>query len=385
MDIPSAICTVGLLAYLFVAIFWAIGAVRSLSSRRLAQPWQPMVSVIVAARNEEAQVGSCLRSILEQTYPSESYEIILVDDHSLDRTADIARSIAADSSPHLQVISAPPCPAGAGPKKNALRAGIEISAGQILLFTDADCTAGPNWIRSHVEAYHEGVGAVTGATLPESDPHHRALTSKLERLLVSYTSASAIGWGSAASVSGANFSYRREAYDEIGGIARPEVASGDDDLMAQEIVRRGWKMRFLHDEDALIRERRRVDGRRHLQAAARHQSTVVFYPLMWKLAYAFSIAAAALFLTSLALCPMYPRWALPALAVFALRLLIDGWTLRAFCHRLGQQVCLREIILAEIALPFYSILRPLPALVFTYDWRGRSHRRMASSRAEPTS
>ncbi|MEX2115522.1 MAG: glycosyltransferase, partial [Bacteroidota bacterium] len=58
----------------------------------------PFVSVIIAARNEESNIGSCLRSVCTQSYPSVNYEVLLVDDHSEDRTRDIAATMAQEHS-----------------------------------------------------------------------------------------------------------------------------------------------------------------------------------------------------------------------------------------------------------------------------------------------
>ena len=51
-----------------------------------------LVTVIVAARNEEKSIGQCLQSLIQQTYPTNKYEIIIVDDGSTDTTASIVRS-----------------------------------------------------------------------------------------------------------------------------------------------------------------------------------------------------------------------------------------------------------------------------------------------------
>src|SRR5690348_4351289 len=89
------------------------------------------VSVIVPARNEEACLARCLESLLAQS--GVAFEIIVVDDASTDRTAEIARSFAA-----VHVISAPPLPEGWTGKNNAMAAGAKIARGKWLLFTDAD-------------------------------------------------------------------------------------------------------------------------------------------------------------------------------------------------------------------------------------------------------
>src|SRR5579864_1368797 len=92
---------------------------------------QPTVSVIVPARNEETCLGHCLASLVAQR--GVDFEIIVVDDHSTDRTRQIAQSFGG-----VQVVEAGPLPEGWTGKNNAVTFGARAARGAWLLFTDAD-------------------------------------------------------------------------------------------------------------------------------------------------------------------------------------------------------------------------------------------------------
>src|ERR1022692_4292905 len=92
---------------------------------------RPMVSVIVPARDEEACLGICLESLVAQA--GVSFEVIVVDDGSTDRTREIAQSF-----PVVRVVDPGPLPLGWTGKSNALVAGANGARGEWLLFTDAD-------------------------------------------------------------------------------------------------------------------------------------------------------------------------------------------------------------------------------------------------------
>src|ERR1700732_1328289 len=91
---------------------------------------RPTVSVIVPARNEQTCLGACLESLVEQT--GVPFEMIVVDDHSTDRTREIAQSF-----PGVRVIDAGPLPEGWIGKNNAVTAGGRAGPGEGVFFSGA--------------------------------------------------------------------------------------------------------------------------------------------------------------------------------------------------------------------------------------------------------
>ncbi|MFZ5433958.1 MAG: glycosyltransferase, partial [Calditrichota bacterium] len=334
----------------------------------------PTISVIVVGRNEEWLIRPCLESLIRLDYPHDKLELCYVDDHSTDGTLGIGRKIAEGSS-NLTVHSAPPCPTGIGPKKNALAHGISQTSGEILMFTDADCVVQPGWVKALLETYTERTGAVAGATVPQEDSLLSGKLYRLERLLVHYTSASAIGWGSPASVSGTNFSYRRCVYDQIGGIAHADFPSGDDDLMAQAIHRQGWEIGFAQGTDSVVTDMRPFNPFRMVRATIRHQSTIRFYPWFWRIAYIATILSYGLLIgvCFLALLSNQMLFVL-ILTALGLRAILDGWGLKTFIKPLRIHVSVADFIRTELLLPLFSIVRPLLAIVQGFSWKDRIHR-----------
>ncbi len=113
----------------------------------------PEVSIIVPARNEEASIGDCLRSLVAQT--GVDFEIIVVDDGSTDRTREIAETIGSKAG-NVRLISAQPLPPGWTGKNNAVVSGVSAARGEWLLFTDADTVHLPGSLaRALAEAKEE--------------------------------------------------------------------------------------------------------------------------------------------------------------------------------------------------------------------------------------
>jgi chlorobactene glucosyltransferase len=105
----------------------------------------PMVSILVPARDEEDNIGDCLESLRKQDYPS--FEILVLDDNSTDRTGEIVSRIAAIDN-RVKLIQGAPLPEGWSGKPFACHQMAKRAKGDWLLFVDADTTHAPNMLKS---------------------------------------------------------------------------------------------------------------------------------------------------------------------------------------------------------------------------------------------
>lgn len=104
----------------------------------------PFVSVLIPARDEELNIETCLKSLEKQDYPD--FEILVLDDNSLDNTANIVERIAAKDN-RIQLIRGEPLAEGWAGKPFACYQLAERARGSWLLFVDADTTHAPNMLR----------------------------------------------------------------------------------------------------------------------------------------------------------------------------------------------------------------------------------------------
>jgi chlorobactene glucosyltransferase len=120
---------------------------RASRSRRLDEypatppPDAPPLSVVVPARNEAANIARCVASLLTSTYPA--LDIIVVDDHSTDDTARLAREAGAGDA-RLRVVHAPDLEPGWLGKQWGCAQGAKLARGRVLCFTDADTVHAPD-------------------------------------------------------------------------------------------------------------------------------------------------------------------------------------------------------------------------------------------------
>lgn len=214
---------------------------------------QPVVSVIVPARNEEASLATCLESLVAQT--AVEFEIIVVDDHSTDRTPEIASSFAAAHGSTLRVIEAGPLPAGWTGKNNAVIAGVRQARGEWLLFTDADTIHLPGSLARALEEAREHQ-----VDMLSYSPEQIAITFwemavlpvVFAELARQYPPSKVSDPNSpAAAANGQYILVKREAYDAVGGHAAVACEILEDVALARRLKAAGKKIRFRHAADAV--------------------------------------------------------------------------------------------------------------------------------------
>ena len=203
---------------------------------------KPLVSVIVAFRNEEKNLSSLIESLLAQTYIK--CEFVLVDDHSEDSSLAITKSF---SDSRIKIISAGDEVIG---KKSALKLGYESSSGDILFFTDADCVLGSRCIETTVAKMHsEKCQMVCG---PVRYFHKKGLVQGLMQLeFLSLTGSGASGFfmGRPFMCNGANLAVEREVYAEAD--LNPKYSSGDD-VFLLHYAHSKHKVGFVQSSECIV-------------------------------------------------------------------------------------------------------------------------------------
>src|SRR5260370_38796334 len=204
---------------------------------------RPTVSAIIPARNEEACLRACLDSLVAQT--GIAFEVIVVDDHSTDRTREIALSF-----PGVRVIDASPLPQGWTGKNNAVTCGARAANGEWLLFTDADTVHLPGSLaRSLDEAKRHGAALLSYS--PEqivTSVWEKAVMPVIFAELASRYSPSLVSDPNSA-VAAANGQYiliTREAYDAVGGHAAIAGSLLGDVALAPAVKGSGRKILFRY-------------------------------------------------------------------------------------------------------------------------------------------
>jgi biofilm PGA synthesis N-glycosyltransferase PgaC len=356
-DYPIA-CRVmaGVLAGSFLlqlVYWWTIHArlvfYRPVSSRIRKFP----VSVIICARNEEANLRANLPLVLEQDYPD--FEVIVVDDASTDGTADLLRDFR-QQYPHLRTSSIKPNVHISKGKKLALTVGIKAARHEWILLTDADCRpAGRQWLSLMQRNFSGDTGIVLGYG---GYRRRRGLLNLVIRYDAFFIALQYFGFALAGLPYmgvGRNLAYRREIFFRNKGFASHyDLASGDDDLFINEVARNEPVRIEIRAEAHTISDPKRswrdwyYQKRRHLTTGPRYRPATKFL-------LGTEIISRLLFYASfvylLALQVMLPL----VIAIFLVRMLSTILVIKWSMSRLNESYLLLISLLLDPVLPLVQI------------------------------
>ena len=213
---------------------------------------QPTVSIVIAARNEEENIERCLSSVTELSYPTHLLEVIVVDDRSTDKTQAIVSEFSKNYPYINLLVSSPPVGHLRG-KVNAVTQGIELSKGEILFFTDADCVVPKGWLRETVKYYtDESVGIVAGFTSLRANNWFECVQA-LDWFILFSVAAATIKLHFPVTAVGNNLSVRRKAYDQVGGYRNLPFSVTEDYALFHAIISKTkFTARFPLDTTTLV-------------------------------------------------------------------------------------------------------------------------------------
>nr|MBX2874414.1 glycosyltransferase [Saprospiraceae bacterium] len=223
----------------FILIQWLLTQWDRLSPPEVSKAFIPStkVSIIVPARNEAANIGACLDSLVQQSYPASLQEIIVIDDHSTDVTAAIVRSYE-DRGVRLLSLAEHLNEPTQSYKKAAIALGVSVAQGGLILTTDADCIAPTEWVTIMVQNQQaKNWQCIAGPVLFHQEQNALERFQSLDFIGTMIITGAGLSSGQLLLANGANFAYTKRAFEQVDGFTGVNSkASGDDVFLLHKIA-----------------------------------------------------------------------------------------------------------------------------------------------------
>lgn len=332
------------------------------------------LSVVIAARNEEATLPLLLKDLSQQSYPQHLFEIIVVDDYSTDNTAAVVKDFGGEN---IRLIL-PDASSEASSKKVAIATAIKKAKGELIVITDADCRAGKNWLQTIASFYSERNAAFVAAPVAFTHDHSLLqIFQVLDFITLQGITAASVSAKVHAMCNGANLAYTKAAFERVNGFAGiDKVATGDDMLLMHKI----WKAHptsvfYLKSKDVIVHTEPMNTWKDFLMQRRRWASKTLVYDdyriiIVLGFVLLLNLLPFVLFIAA-----FFNKIYWFTLAIFFLLKTVIEWPfVSSVAAFFGELKLMRYFFFVQPLHVFYTVFVGLLSQFGKYEWKGRRTR-----------
>ncbi|MCW5518572.1 glycosyltransferase [Aureitalea sp. L0-47] len=335
-------------------------------------------SIVVAFRNEENNLPILLQSLLNLDYPSDRFELLLVDDDSTDNSRQIIKQTLQKKDINWQIIT--PERISNSPKKDAVTTGVKQAKFDWIVTTDADCKVPVNWLVgfSHKVSTVQPL-MICGQVFVEESKDFFSEYQKFEMLALQGITKGSFGWNRPMLCNGANFAYSRDAFLEVNGFeGNNNMASGDDVFLMQKFRESfNGQVFFLKDpEHTVITTPVKGFGNMLAQRIRWAAKTTKMKGKQIKWTGLFILLMNLWLIVGLVYFPLFNReFILEYLLFWFIKLVFDDWFATDSAESLRPGISRKRVFLVGLVYPFISSYIAVRSLFGGYRWKGRDFKR----------
>jgi len=331
------------------------------------------VTVIIPVRNESANIVQCLEKITGQSYPSELFEIIVVDDSSSDNTVELVEKfIKENSSKKISIIKL--SEKNIAFKKQAINEAIKISKGDLIITTDADCVVSAEWIENIMGYYAlNKCSMIIGPVCFSDEKGFFQKIQCLEFLSLIASGAASANIGIPTMCNGANLIYEKKAFIEVGGFDKnKKFASGDDVFLMHKIKKSFGKITFLKNYEALVHTKPQTTFQAFVNQRKRWVSKSRGYSDFSTILTAFIVLFFNLSLiVSFIFAFFYHIFLVIFLFTILSKLIIDFPILMGITSFVKKKKLMYFYFPLQLIYPVYIVFIVIKGLFGKFEWKGR--------------
>lgn len=366
------------LAYILI-IYWTIKGWKSIATWEIPTKnnFNIPLSILIPARNEEENIALLLHRILEQNYPSHLIQIIVIDDHSEDKTAAIVADFSDKNVLLIKLSEHIDANEIQSFKKAAIETGIRFASGDLIIQTDADCEMGKDWLPTLVSYYQNH--DVKIITAPVNFHKEQNLLEKFQSIdfigMMGVTGAG-IHYQFMRMCNGANLIYEKNVFNEVEGFkGNEDKASGDDMFLMHKIASKyPDKIGFVKSRQATVFTKAKPTLQSFYQQRLRWATKNASYDdmkVLWVNAIVFFTCF--LFFVGILFLPLHPFYFGLSIAILFLGKGIADYFFLGSMSRFFDRKDLMKTFFPSLFMhnAYIFIIGMAANFVKQYEWKGR--------------
>ncbi len=334
------------------------------------------VTVIIVVRNEENYIEKLLKDLERQDYPGESFEVLIIDDESQDKTYDVIDKFSTKSDLDLSLFQL--MTRRSSPKKEAITFGVSQAKGELIMVTDGDCRVGRSWISTfarHVE--NKKSKFISGPVTFEQDKKFFTKFQTIEFSSLIGSGAAVLYYKQPVMCNGANLGFSKKVFQELNGFEGNEnLVSGDDIFLMRKIFK-GYPgdVRFLKNKEAIVHTypENTVLGflNQRIRWAGKWKYVGGWVNRLLPIAiFAFHFMTLFLYIKLILNQINVPAF----LAILFLKFLAEYFFLKDVMKFLSKKSGIFIYMFSSLIYPFYAVYVGMAANFAGYTWKGRKYK-----------
>lgn len=339
------------------------------------------ISVVVSARNEEENLPALIGDLQMQRFPAANFEVLIVDDHSADRTSEIAM----EAGGNIRLIKLADHITGpvSAYKKKAIETAVLLARGSVIVTTDADCRVKPGWLEI-IAAYFANTTCnflvMPVAILP---PKNFFQTFQaLDFLSLQGITGAALRLKWHYMCNGANLAYRKDSFLQVNGFEGiDKIASGDDMLLMEKFAALNKDaIHYLKSKEVIVETAAAPHLKAFLQQRARWAGKTAHYnnPVTTAILLLVYLLNLLLLLTPLLALLFRARFTgslqffiIVWLAALVVKTLAEVYFLQTVAGFFNRRSLLKLFPLAQPFHIIYTVLAGFLGMMGKQNWKGR--------------
>jgi poly-beta-1,6-N-acetyl-D-glucosamine synthase len=336
---------------------------------------ETILSVIIPVRNESSNILKLLEDLNVQSYPFTNFEVIVVNDHSSDNTADLVRTFISKARYRLMIIELPLSYSMVSSKKKAIETAIARSRGTLMVCTDGDCRVSSDWLKTIENFYvHTQCKLIAGGVSFLQNDTFFAKVQMIEFASLIGSGAASLQMGLPNMCNGANLAYEKQAFIEVNGYSGNEnIPSGDDEFLMHKIYRHfPDKVCFLKDRNSVVETGAQSTVFEFIHQRKRWASKWSHYSFL-----NIKILALFVFTYNLGLLAsfvlLFFHGFSPSLFISLIfpKIFIEFLFLQSVLKDMNKKINISAFLFLIFFYPFYIVLIGLISKAGGYRWKGR--------------
>ena len=356
------------LIYCFSILSVSIGFFKEQhKSVRLSNPVK--ISILIPVRNEEQTILNCLHSLENQNYDKSDFEIIIINDHSTDKSVKMIKNHITNSLFDYSFYEL----VDNDSKKEALKLGVEKIKYSLIATTDADCELPSNWLKNVASNIVEK-DMLLGPIMFKYDKGFLNKFQLLDMMAMQGLEFGALNLGYPILNNAANLSYRKGALEDVNGYDNYKTPSGDDVFLLEKFIQKDKRIKGLLIKDFIVETPSEKGWRAFFNQRLRWASKSKFYKNKMLIYFSSIILIQNLVSHFIYIAlPLVENYMCTLTILLLSKWVIDFILLLLVASFFEKKSVLIYFIPVQLLYPIYLVGIWVASITVKYSWKGREY------------